>query len=409
MSVARERPEGRNRNLIWAAAGIALLLLIGLGVWAYNASRPQPAAVVRRDIIAQAALNGPVVAPPDEQANVLAPFQAPVDEVLTTVGANVNRGDVLVKLSYPSAEAAYQQARQNVRTAETAYANAQRQYGAEVAAARRALAQAQAAEKRARETTAAAPPAGAEPGDVVPPPVPAPSGADLEAATQARIEAEQELAAAQYRLDAALVPYKQQLEVAREVFQQAQSGAKQAQVKSPINGTVLALNARPGEMVGKDPKVPIATIVDLDELQVHAEMPAEYATYVKKGMPVTLTVAEVPNEQFEGVVDSVVTQPKRGNKLQYLAIVDVENEKGLIKPGMKAQAGVKLGEAHDVLVVPSGAIRQDSSGRPVVHVLRGGQWQPVVVEVGLSDGQYTEIKGNTLKEGETVQVKKDIL
>ena len=50
----------------------------------------------------------------------------------------------------------------------------------------------------------------------------------------------------------------------------------------------------------------------------------------------------------------------------------------------------------------------DKEGRPTVSVLQGEQWMERVVEVGLSDGTYQEIRSG-VKEGETVKVYKKIL
>jgi multidrug efflux pump subunit AcrA (membrane-fusion protein) len=127
-------------------------------------------------------------------------------------------------------------------------------------------------------------------------------------------------------------------------------------------------------------------------------------------MPVSVTVAEVPNEQFEGRVHSITTRPGGllKNKTEYLAVLHLKNPKGLVKPGMKAAAAVELKELKDVLAVPNDAIQKDSSGRPMINVMVNGKWDQRLVEIGLSDGHYTEVKSG-LKEGEVVQVKPDLL
>ncbi len=61
------------------------------------------------------------------------------------------------------------------------------------------------------------------------------------------------------------------------------------------------------------------------------------------------------------------------------------------------------GEVKDVVSVPSDAVDKDESGKPIVNVLKSGEWIPTVVEVGLSGGGYTEIKSG-VEEGDTVQV-----
>lgn len=211
----------------------------------------------RRDIVARLPLRGEVI--------------APVARVLTTVAANVKRGDVLVELSHPTAQAAEQQARQALAAAETAYANAKQVYSGEVTAAEQRLAAARQAERSAR---AALQVRVGSPDEGVSITVPDPSQ-DLETAMQARFEAERAVAQTQARYEAELTPYRQQLEAARTALQDAQAGRKQAMIRAPIRGTVLAPNAQPGAEVGEDAKQPVVTIVDLDALQVLARMRPE--------------------------------------------------------------------------------------------------------------------------------------
>jgi multidrug efflux pump subunit AcrA (membrane-fusion protein) len=91
-----------------------------------------------------------------------------------------------------------------------------------------------------------------------------------------------------------------------------------------------------------------------------------------------------------------------------VALIEFKNEQGQVKPDMEASVSVRLGQAEDVPAVPTDAIDRDEAGRPVVAVLRGGRWQEVVVDPGLSDGRYTAIRSG-LKEGETIKVTPDLL
>lgn len=75
----------------------------------------------------------------------------------------------------------------------------------------------------------------------------------------------------------------------------------------------------------------------------------------------------------------------------------------MVKPEMDADVSVKLGAAKAALAVPNDAVDRDDTGRSSVEVMRGGRWQTVVVEPGLSDGRYTAIRSG-LEEGETVKV-----
>ena len=402
---SREAPD-RPRTGLWLLA-ILVIAGVGIGSWAYFASRPQPGKVVQRDIVGLVPLEGEVVIPPNAKADVFAPFQAPVEKVHVTVGAKVNRGDILVELSYASAEAAAEQARQNLKATETAYANAKNQLDDTVVAAQRQLDQARTAERQARQpaSTTYTPEGGS---------ISAETPAAAESAGQSRIAAEQAVQQAKLNLEGGLMPYKAQLDQAREIYNQARQGARIANIKAPISGTVLALNVRPGEQIPEKQREPVVTIVDLGALQVHADMEPGQAGGVKPGTPVTLRFAEVPNKQFEGAVKQVTTRVDRKlgglvNRQKYVASVDFKNDEGLVKPGMKVQqVALKTGEVRNATAVPIEALDRDKTGKPIVNALRGGQWQPVVVEAGITDGEYVQIKSG-LKPGETIQVTPNIL
>jgi multidrug efflux pump subunit AcrA (membrane-fusion protein) len=335
----------------------------------------------------------------------MAPYRAPVAKVYASVGDRVSKGDVLVELSYPSAQVAYEQARQELQAARQALQTARQQSDDALTDARRRLDQARATERQARQAASATAPVfpAAEP-----PAAPVTPAISLSEATQVRIAAEQAVLQAEADLDATLTPYQQRVEAAEAAFQSAQSGRKMAQVKSPIYGTVLALNARPGEEIGADPKVPVAVVVNLGELQVHAPADAD-ETAVRPDVPVTFTLDPIQGRQFEGEVERLTSQPARplqGDR--HLAIIEFENKDGLAKPEMKAHVQIIVSKANDILAVPSDAVDRDESGRPTVQVLRSGRWQKVVVQPGLSDGQHTAIRSG-LNENETIRVTPDLL
>src|SRR2546421_11426219 len=144
MSTVSNQPIRAERRFPWGIAVIFIIVCV-VGAWAYFATRPRPAQVTERDIVALVSLNGEVVAPPSARADVMAPYRAPVDKVRTSVGSKVERGDVLVELSMPAVEIAADQAKANLKAAESAYADAKRQYDRSIADAKKQLDSAQAA------------------------------------------------------------------------------------------------------------------------------------------------------------------------------------------------------------------------------------------------------------------------
>lgn len=373
-----------------------------------NASpaQPQPATVTRRDIVAQVALNGDIVVPPSARADILPPFRATVDKVDKTVGAAVTKGDILIQLSLPSAEAWHEQTKAALKQAEIDYANAKRQNNAPVVAAQRQVDAARAAANAAQQnssttyqpdgtvTTTTSPSTPSTPATGSTPTTPLASSSDIVTARAA-------LQQAQADMTASLLPDKQRLEEARANNQQARAGEKQGNVRSPLTGTVITLNAQPGKEVGVDARQPVSTVVDLSAIQVQSSMDANQVSFVKPKMGVALTFDELPGKAFDGTVGQITTNP---STKRYVAVIQFKNRDAAVKPGMHPHVGVKTGgKSTNALAVPAAAVDKDSSGKWIVNVQRSGKWEKVPVEVGVSDGQFTEIKSG-VKEGDTVQV-----
>src|SRR5690349_16049773 len=119
-------PPRRHTGAIILA--LVILAAVAAAIWVVLTKRPETAVAARRDIIAYLPMEGKVAAPASAMANLSPPYQAPVSAIYVTVGKNVHRGDVLLELSAPTAQSYYEQAREQVRSAETALANARRQY-----------------------------------------------------------------------------------------------------------------------------------------------------------------------------------------------------------------------------------------------------------------------------------------
>lgn len=353
---------------------------------------PAPVKVVRRDIVGLEQLQGQLYTPPEAQAAVLPPYNAPVEKVFVTVGKKVRKGEPLLQLSFPDAQAAYANASAAVKAAESAYASAQAQYGGAYRAARQQVSDARAAVNQARADLAN------NAGD--------PASVSNAEGTLASAQASLDQANSEYQV--AIQPYAAQVASARAAFREARAGAKLSQVKAPISGTLLTLDVTPGQTVGQNAAKPIATIVDLDDLLVRAPLTAQQEGYIKKGMNVVLQFAKI-TEQFEGKVINVSTTPVTANKagqpqvVGYIATISFTNDQGLVKPGATPTViGVKTGEARNAISVPVSAVGRDDTGKPIVNKLDGDTWKHVVVETGLTDGSYIEIKSG-LQVDDTVQ------
>jgi HlyD family secretion protein len=377
-------------------APLAALLVLGCGTGrddgrAQRMTEPYPHQVERMDIVGYTMLPKPeLFLPEDAEAVVYARYRAPVERVRVAKGQRVNRGETIIELSFPSAEVASEQAEMQIREAESAMQQARSQHEATISQYEMALEQARQNERRLRETT--------DPdGDAT---------ALVEARRQ-REEAERSLQMARSQRDAALEPYRSQLEAARQHRESARQGLRQANIGSPIAGVVTEINVRPGQTVGDDTRQVLARIVNLDAQRIRADMSAGEMGIIEQGKEVTVAFRELPNKLFRGRVADVEALPAQdgrdtGNVRR--VVLTFSNDQNQVQPGFTIDwAGVKVGEAKNVLAVPAEAVVNDDTGRPTVQVLEGGNWRVRVVELGMSDGRFIEVRSG-IQEGETVQV-----
>jgi HlyD family secretion protein len=185
---------------------------------------------------------------------------------------------------------------------------------------------------------------------------------------------------------------------------------------------------------------------DLGHMQVSASIDESDIGRIAAGQPVTFRVDAYPTQTFRGIVSQVRLEPKTDqNVVSYTTMIDVPNEDLKLKPGMTANVTVQTAMEENVLRVPNAALRfrppptqpeagtQPGSGtrdsgsavRPTattgsgstprtfgagggdrsfarVFVLRDGQFVPVRVRTGVSDGTMTAIVDGELKEGDQV-------
>ena len=226
---------------------------------------------------------------------------------------------------------------------------------------------------------------------------------DLEAAQKARQDLDEgadatEVATAQAAVD------KAQLAVS-----EAETALAGTQLVAPFDGTILATNVAAGDLVSAN--TAILTLANLDTLQVAASVDETTIRQVKAGQTAAITFDAFPGQSFTGQVLSVPLQGTlEGGVMVYTVPVSLTGaEKLALRVGMTANVEIKVADITDALLLPTIALQQ-SNGQYQVLVPTtddpNGATQAVTVEVGLSDGTYTQIlKGLSVGDKVVEQVK----
>jgi multidrug efflux pump subunit AcrA (membrane-fusion protein) len=385
------------RDLHRGPVGLRVILLVlgllsvvlSIVVIAGCGKQSSEATAGRRDITSYLPAEGTVVAPASARADIYSPYEVPVEKIYVTVGKEVRRGEALILFSAPQNQAYYDQARTTLVQAQKALDQARKQFSQELKAAQKQLATSRSTERKAR-----VPASNPDGSDSSAPPDTSVSSANRQADEQAVIDA-------QARMTEGLVPYQQAVASAQEQFDSAQAGSKSAQVKSPIAGTVLAVNATEGTAPDPRDKKPLVTVVNLEALKVAAGVAEDRLSLLRPKNLALVTLKEVPNVEFPGALDEIYSEKAgflRGQK--YVALVDFKNIKGQAKPDMEAAVSIKIGEVHDMLAVPANTVYPVDK-QYAVKMREGKEWRQRIVEIGLSDGKYTQIKSG-IQEGDVV-------
>ena len=144
---------------------------------------------------------------------------------------------------------------------------------------------------------------------------------------------------------------------------------------------------------------PVLSLAMIDTIRIYVYVPQGEVGFVKRGMPATLTLQDLPGRTFTGEVARFANSLDLGTRTM-LTEIDLKNPRHELYPGMYANVTLELELHRGVLKLPESAIGASADGRYVM-IAEGGKLRKQLVSVGISTGSYTEIT-HGLRGGEEV-------
>jgi len=259
------------------------------------------------------------------------------------------------------------------------------------------------------------------------------------------VVAQGDLDSASTALDSA----KANVQLAEEELAKAKRNLAYATIYAPIDGTVVDRFVEVGQTVAASLSAPdLFEIADLDRMQILATVDESDVSQVRDGQSVRFTVQAYGDTRFTGRVRQLRLQSTtQENVVSYTAVIDVDPASQPLLPGMTATCEFQVAHADDVLLVPNAALRfrpteamiaalrerfrtaRENGGEtaaagersregsaahgsgfggangartmpPALWTLdENNQPHRLRIEVGLSDGQRTQVSGEGLTEG----------
>jgi len=127
-------------------------------------------------------------------------------------------------------------------------------------------------------------------------------------------------------------------------------------ISAPISGLVNSLLVAPGEPV--EPDRALAEVLDLSKVFAVASVPEHMAGKLKKGLKAKISVPAVPGQEFKADLEYLGTLADAGSGTVKAAF-SVDNKDLLLRPGMRAEFSIVVGESGNVVSVPRTAVQGD--------------------------------------------------
>jgi macrolide-specific efflux system membrane fusion protein len=141
-------------------------------------------------------------------------------------------------------------------------------------------------------------------------------------------------------------------------------------------------------------------LADLGQPQISAYFAESDATKLKAGQAATVTWSALANTRATGKVASISpTAATQNNVNSYQVLVSLDSPPAGIRLGQTVTASVTVGEADNVLRLPTAAVRT-AGGRFAVQLASG---RTAVIQVGVQGDTFDEVTDG-LAEGDQVVV-----
>lgn len=206
---------------------------------------------------------------------------------------------------------------------------------------------------------------------------------------------------------------------AEQGVNQAEAGLRSAAedlsrttIVSPLDGKVVQLNAREGEVVVtgtmNNPGSVIAVIADLSQILVEAEVGETEIVSVSLQQPATIKVDAIPDREYHGRVveigSSAGVRQGAGAGIRYFKVkVAIDDVDERLRPGMTSQVSIVTSSAPNAVAVPIQSVvervpgassDEDDDDKPkkkYVFLAAGGNAKRVEVQTGISDATHVVI------------------
>lgn len=176
------------------------------------------------------------------------------------------------------------------------------------------------------------------------------------------------------------------LTTAQNSYNEAVKNAQKREVRAPISGSVLVMNATEGAGVGgakggsnssNNSSTELVRIADFSKISVSIQVNEVDISKIKTGQKATVTFSALPDVVCDATVESIATVATGSSSsdsgssgvVTYTVELIIDDPNENIKPGMSANVSITTQEVADAITVPATALVANADGSYSVTVV----------------------------------------
>jgi HlyD family secretion protein len=192
-----------------------------------------------------------------------------------------------------------------------------------------------------------------------------------------------------------------ELENAGLNLKSAEENLNGTKLVAPISGTIMSLDVVVGDTAGTGE---VVTIADLSQPYLEVYLDETDWNNIVVGYDAEVTFDALPDQVFTGKVTQVdpgLYTSGNTSVVRGMVLLDDSQEDFNLPIGTTASVDIIAGRADNAILVPVDALRETSPGNYAVFVIENGTPKLRVIQVGIQDLFYAEVKSG-LQVGEVV-------
>ncbi|AAZ18434.1 macrolide secretion protein MacA, HlyD family [Psychrobacter arcticus 273-4] len=145
----------------------------------------------------------------------------------------------------------------------------------------------------------------------------------------------------------------------------AQEDLSYTTIRAPMSGTVVSVTTEQGTTVNANQTAPtIVTLADLSTVRINAQISEADVINVKAGLPVYFNIIGNPDQKYDSILKAIEPAPEKISDtsstdaaIYYVGYIEVPNIERRFRIDMTAQVYIVINQAKDALLIPSAALQ----------------------------------------------------